>query len=145
MIVLHEIGDIWLQHIPTILKDWRSVDINQKHAGPYDRSWAYHFDELRDDMHYPAIVASMRSEGWLRPLTCAYTYYDGGDRHWYFGDGHHRLMAAIEVFGAEYVPIYRSPTLKSSDSGYWTPGRRVKRCRLKSFLNLPIPPLKELV
>lgn len=78
-------------------------------------------DRKRQHYHYGGVVESLRSEGFLRPVTAFYDVYTG---HLVFGDGHHRLAASIDL-GFTIIPVLivdcEDNTL-SKDSGIWSLG-----------------------
>ena len=55
----------------------------------------------RQHYHYGDVVESLRSVGFVRPVTA---YYDDYTGYLVFGDGHHRLAAAIDL-GLSTVPV----------------------------------------
>lgn len=83
----------------------------------------------RSDEGYDRIVESLREHGFTVPCTVQIA-----DRGYIFGDGHHRLAAAIDL-GIEYIPVQACVLGKSiaTDSGEWVWGgnpRPPKRLRL---------------
>lgn len=112
-------GDVWLEPIEEILKKG-SVD------GAYDAdSWEETLGYKREDFNYEDVKASIDEFGFLRPLTCAIEM-DGED--YSFGDGHHRLAAAIDL-GLTHVPIeaYADYAFVLNDSGDWMYGDEIPR------------------
>lgn len=112
-----QVGDVWLQPIDEILTRWSSTDGGSPEPSYYDEEvtcWDEILDEKRDDSHYPDVVASLRERGWVRPATCW-----GYPWEMVYGDGHHRLAAAIDL-GHSEVLIERHPKFCiAPDSGEW--------------------------
>lgn len=77
--------------------------------------WDILLADKRNDEDYPLIRASIERWGFIRPLTA---YYDESGAL-AFGDGHHRLAAAIDL-GLTSVPvrIYEGTAI-AEDSGAW--------------------------
>lgn len=87
-------GDMWWESIETImLKD--SID----HGGP--GKWDRLLEDKRADSHYEDVRLSIEERGFVRPLTALIR--EGG-QDFSFGDGHHRLAAAIDL-GLTMVPL----------------------------------------
>lgn len=83
-------------------------------------------EEKRQDEQYSDIVASIRAYGFVRPLTAR---VNTDTIHGYmFGDGHHRLAAAIDL-GYTHVPlqIVDSTRMIGYDSGEWTLDSKIAR------------------
>lgn len=81
---------------------------------PIQDAWDACLEAKRRDDHYPDIVDSIRAFGFIRPLTARLV---GSNLE--FGDGHHRLAAAIDL-GLTTVPImvFRGWAV-AQDSGSW--------------------------
>lgn len=143
----HDVGDVWLQYIPTILRSWRSIDIDQDIKDLGYLEWMVYLNEIRGDDHYEDVKDSLLTKGWVRPLTCDLSEWpDTKQKCWQFGDGHHRLAVAIDL-GATHVPILRPKTtywwnMVAADSGDWDAGRKPIKSRRKAFLELDIPKFK---
>jgi len=122
-----ERGMIWWEPIADIM-DMESID----HAYPqklYDalpenekrwhRTWPALLDSKRGDEHYEDVVESIKMHGFVRPVTVQWT--DGGDEIQY-GDGHHRLAAAIDL-GMSHILVQMVGNAwdeaVSDDSGSW--------------------------
>lgn len=106
-------GDVWLEPIDEILKR-ESLD-----GGYEGDGWDWLLDDKRNDNYYPDVVRSLKEHGFKRPLTCSIDDYDPSD--YQFGDGHHRLAAAIDL-GLTHVPLEAYPSGSwgvSDDSGSW--------------------------
>lgn len=70
----------------------------------------------RDDYHYTDVLDSIRDRGFLRPLSAWPNTYD---EQLQFGDGHHRLAAAIDL-GMKTVPVkVYDRMVIARDSGSW--------------------------
>lgn len=112
-------GDVWLEPIEEILKR-DSID-----GGYEGDGWDWLLDAKRDDHYYSDILASIEEFGFLRPMTCAIEM-DGED--YSFGDGHHRLAAAIDL-GLTHVPLeaYGYYAFVIEDSGDWRYGDEIPR------------------
>lgn len=83
-------------------------------------------EEKREDEHYPDVVESIRTQGFMRPLTAR---VNPATLHGYtFGDGHHRLAAAIDL-GYTHVPLQIVDSLRmiGRDSGNWESGSHIAR------------------
>jgi hypothetical protein len=81
---------------------------------PIQDAWDACLETKRQDDHYPDIVDSIRAFGFIRPLTARLV-----DSNLEFGDGHHRLAAAIDL-GLTTVPVkvFRDWAV-AKDSGSW--------------------------
>lgn len=91
------------------------------------RAWKNLLETKREDYHYDDVVASIEEHGFTRPLT-AWRHEMG---YLQFGDGHHRLAAAIDL-GMTTVPVkVYERALIARDSGSWDSGE-------------PIPTLEEV-
>ncbi|QJD53459.1 ParB-like nuclease domain protein [Microbacterium phage Lynlen] len=111
----------------------RSGDVSQYTDGPdWPTKWRKKLAQKRRDAHYPDVVESLETYGFIRPLDAtlnfAYEYVDdpsaGTVR---LADGHHRLAGALDL-GYEAVPILISewPTI-APDSGDWSSSAPVSR------------------
>lgn len=155
MAVKHKVGDIWLQYVPTILRYWGSCDIGHQDQGrpSYRDIWMDHLEVMREDEQYEEVKESLIRKGWARPLTCIAqtdwwsSNHERDANRMIYGDGHHRLAAAIEL-GATYVPMRMVNShwrLIQPDSANWGidwGNKRVERSRSKIFKELDIPPFK---
>lgn len=97
----------------------------------WEERWHKKLNSKRKDDHYPDVLTSLETHGYIRPLdaTTHFRYeesreYEGSVR---LADGHHRFAAAIDL-GHEAVPILLSETSTvSPDSGNWRAGKPVSR------------------
>lgn len=138
--ILPEDGDIWLVEISHILENWESGD----GGGPQNdfewwgwetelvtpeiiTRWEGTFREKREDEWYDDVVASIRDYGFLRPVTARVIGKNDGDllAHYpegtiRFNDGHHRLLAAIDL-RLTHIPVefYRGQWGISGDCYSW--------------------------
>lgn len=142
-------GNVIHWHVEDILRHW-SIDINYYADNLYyccecdeyhnteeqyyfecdENSWDELGDNLhklweamlslkRRDGHYDDVVESLRSAGFVRPLTAGINRYT---QELTFGDGHHRLAAAMEL-GMETVPVLVDHCRSiAEDSGSWRLG-----------------------
>lgn len=94
------VGDVWMQSIQEILTEWNSVDGGV--AGSPE-SWEWLLNDKRDGDQYSQALNFLREEGFTRPVTCNYEKYSGTMK---YGDGHHRLAAAIDL-GMTHIPIVK--------------------------------------
>lgn len=100
-------------------EDWSECEHGDGDRKPISipLAWSLCLDEKRGDDHYPDVVESIETHGFVRPLTA--TEKDG---RLTLGDGHHRLAAAIEL-GMTSVPVQVTKTWGiSPDSGEWWVG-----------------------
>jgi hypothetical protein len=81
-------------------------------------------ERKREDNHYGQVVDSLRLNGFIRPLTA--TENPEAKYGFTFGDGHHRLAAAIDL-GFSHVPLQIAKYTVANDSGSWYLGDRVER------------------
>lgn len=125
-------GDIWLEPIEAIfttnscdggrpddsvhtvadaMREW--TDEDEDHYYSYD--WRALLHRKRMDENYSDVKDSIARWGFVRPVTVA---IEVGNKIEY-GDGHHRLAAAIEL-GFTHVPVeaYDGYNI-SDDSGAW--------------------------
>lgn len=80
-------------------------------------AWDTVLERKRNDSHYEDVVESLKTRGFVRPLTGQANSFERK-----FGDGHHRLAAAIEL-GMSHVPIRFDFSINiSNDSGSWYEG-----------------------
>jgi hypothetical protein len=81
------------------------------------RSWASVLEDKRDEYDYDQTVRSLETYGFVRPVTAQAI----GGNDYKYGDGHHRLAAAIDL-GWTHVPIeaFHGYYEISRDSGYWS-------------------------
>lgn len=103
-----------------------SIDVRLEFAygdPSLDDYWEERLNDKRMDRHYDDVVESIKRWGFIRPLTAR----EGKDGMLHFGDGHHRLAAAIDL-GMTFVPVkvcrsqkhgYDSE-LVARDSGSWS-------------------------
>ena len=142
-------GNVIHWHVEDILRHW-SIDINYYADDLYyccecdeyhntEEQWDFECDSnnwhgLGDDLHklweamlslkrrdghYDDIVESLRSAGFVRPLTAGINRYT---KELTFGDGHHRLAAAMEL-RMETVPVLVAHDNHiAEDSGSWRLG-----------------------
>ena len=142
-------GNVIHWHVEDILRHW-SIDINYYADDLYyccecdeyhntEEQWDFecdsnNWDELGNDLHklweamlslkrrddhYDDIVESLRSAGFVRPLTAGINRYT---KELTFGDGHHRLAAAMEL-RMENVPVLVAHDNHiAEDSGSWRLG-----------------------
>lgn len=120
---LPEIGTVFDWDIEEILKG-DSCDL-----GIYG-DWEYMITCKRGDEHYNDVLESIRRWGFVRPLTA---YHDGDKLS--FGDGHHRLAAAMEL-GMTTVPVevFKWATI-SEDSGEWDSKISIDSTRAVDYLD----------
>lgn len=79
-------------------------------------SWGSSLARKRMDGHYEDVLESIRTRGFLRPLTA---WPNDSEGQLQFGDGHHRLAAAIDL-GMTTVPVKVYDGFKiANDSGDW--------------------------
>jgi hypothetical protein len=102
-----KVGDVWMQNIQDLLENWYSTD------GCNPGGWRYTLKCKREDRWYNDVVKSLKKHGFTRPLTCyvrnsPYLYNDPPEGTLVFGDGHHRLAAAIDL-GMTEVPLEFKP------------------------------------
>jgi hypothetical protein len=93
--------------------------------------WEACLDRKRNAEHYVDVFASIQENGFIRPLTAYVRHpsqwsYDAGQPPYLrFGDGHHRLAAAIEL-GMTTVPVMVCPKFTvQPDSHEWRYGNPV--------------------
>lgn len=120
-----EPGDIWHQPIEEILGEWNSTD-----GAVADSDWCadeetegFTWDDLleekRQDSHYDDVVNSLAENGFVRPVTCWQRDFAG---RFTYGDGHHRLAAAIDL-GMTHVLVQMCKGWSiAGDSGDWWSG-----------------------
>lgn len=116
---LPEVGTVFMWDIEEIMER-SSIDVGYygEDANHLHDEWIQMLDEKRGDSHYEDILWSIKKHGFARPLT-AFTKH--GELR--FGDGHHRLAAAIDL-GMTEVPVLVSRHWHiSQDSGDWRKGR----------------------
>lgn len=101
-----EPGAMWLEAVLTILTTWQSCDFGFTYEeGFLDEpgqpcwDWGTLLEYKREDPNYEDVRDSIRDRGWARPV-CA--QFDG--TRYVFGDGHHRLAAAVEL-GLTHIPV----------------------------------------
>jgi hypothetical protein len=93
-----------------------------RHDAPIEEKWELCLDSKRMAYNYGDIIESIQSNGFVRPLTSAWLDWL---ESWEFGDGHHRLAAAIDL-GIEAVPVaIQAYAVVSSDSGDWSAGDEI--------------------
>ena len=117
-----ELGQVTIMAVETILT-WNSCD----GGGPDEfmggeTRWDRILKSKRRDSQYQDVLDSIEQEGFIRPLTA--TVLDG---KFQFGDGHHRLAAAIDL-GLTHVLIELHEDFWDAlapDSGSWTSADRV--------------------
>ena len=118
-----KVGDVWDQSITEILEGWTSCD----GAGKW-RNWDQALASKRRDRHYPKVVESIQKYGFVRPVTAAtpHDYVKGGYEELQYGDGHHRLAAAIDL-GYTHIPMQYTGSnfavSHDSGSGTWLEGK----------------------
>lgn len=114
-------GDKWLEPIENILTHF-SCDGASPDGSGYGGDWDTVLTNKRKDSNYYMIIESIAEYGFVRPVTVAITV-NGSDDYEEYGDGHHRLAAAIDA-GFTHVPVeaYKGYNI-SYDSGCWD-GRR---------------------
>lgn len=85
-------------------------------------SWDDLLNEKRSDYSYPDVVDSLREFGFIRPVTI-----DIRDDTvaWQYGDGHHRLAAAIDLGWHHVVVQAAAWAVCSADSGDWNGAERI--------------------
>lgn len=104
--------------------------VRRKH---YGRTWQELLADKRSDSHYPDVVQSIRENGWVRPVTVQIedeqADIDGNvvPAGFRYGDGHHRLAAAIDL-GFTHIPVEAVSSMNeciSADSGDWEGGMSI--------------------
>lgn len=110
-------GDVWEQSIEELLNEWQSGD------GCRPGKWESVLAGKRMDPWYREVLESVRLRGFTRPLTCwlpedECCEWCPAAGQMCFGDGHHRLAAAIDL-GLTHVPLQWRPKGKviAFDSG----------------------------
>lgn len=97
--------------------DWDIAEIMERDSLDldfYKGDWELMLTHKRGDSHYEDVKESIKRWGFVRPLT---SYVDNNELQ--FGDGHHRLAAAIEL-GMTSVPVEVCRYSKvANDSGEW--------------------------
>lgn len=95
-------GEIFTATIDDILDTWVTMDDHRAVLRPDREQFLYILSRKRVDSEYQDVVDSLQTRGLVRPLTC--TWKPGGYGHGWmgasgmmFGDGHHRLAAAIDL------------------------------------------------
>ena len=84
--------------------------------------WDCVLDMKRNDDHYGDVVDSIAANGFVRPVTA---WYKLGEL--YFGDGHHRLAAAIDL-GITTIPVEICLGMNiADDSGEWNASQPIMR------------------
>jgi len=91
-----------------------SIDVKRKDWQNIADTWADVLEDKRNDYNYQDIVTSLRTWGFVRPLTARVA-----DGQLQFGDGHHRLAASIELGWAVVPVVVRDGWVVSQDSGCW--------------------------
>lgn len=97
--------------------DWDIDEIMERNSLDmgYYQDWEDLLEQKRMDSHYEDVKASIERWGFVRPLT---SYVSRGMLQ--FGDGHHRLAAAIEL-GMSTVPVeVHTHAMIAEDSGEWS-------------------------
>lgn len=124
-------GNAWLCPIEEILHgpsiDQADPDLSDEwdYDQEYDYGpapWSVVLDHKRDDEYYPDVVESLREFGFIRPVTIEIS--SDRDNRFVYGDGHHRLAAAIDL-GWHHVLVQVAGTRVSAiavDSGDWDRG-----------------------
>jgi len=112
--------------------DWDIAEIMERDScdvcSDYGDDWEIALDGKRMDSNYEDVLTSIKRWGFLRPLTA----YVGTDGLLHFGDGHHRLAAAIDL-GMTTVPVrVYEDTHIAEDSGEWD--LRDKKMRTKKYI-----------
>lgn len=104
--------------IDDILSDYTSIDSD-------GMSWDEMLDGKREDFHYPEVVESIRTKGFIGALVI-------DSDSFYFGDGNHRLAAMIDL-GYKFVPVVQFDSQNSMwsmpisiDSGDWSLGDEIE-------------------
>jgi len=132
-----EVGTIFDWDIDEILSRF-SCDLqpDDRPDTPLSDAWGDLLDEKRDHDHYPDVLDSIQRHGFVRPLTAWVSGHDPYTPDAYqepqelrFGDGHHRLAAAIEL-GYTTVPVEVTlnsygHAVVSRDSGSWNKNRPI--------------------
>jgi hypothetical protein len=149
-------GDMWLEAVLDILTSWQSCDFGFTYEDGYlDEpaqpcwDWGSLLEYKRADLNYADVRDSIRDRGWFRPVC---VQFDG--TIWEFGDGHHRLAAAVEL-GHRYIPVqlmrysFSSPYTAADAYATWsydTPIQRensyhenhhYQRANLPELVNVP--------
>lgn len=103
----------YLDHPLDLGRDHSCFDFAED--GSLSEAWEGCLESKRADDQYPDIVDSIRAFGFIRPLTARINHEGILE----FGDGHHRLAAAIDL-GMSTVPVrvYRDWYI-AADSGGW--------------------------
>lgn len=87
-------------------------------------TFRYMLDYKREDECYEDVLMSLKEHGFVRPVTAL---PDPGAKYGFkYGDGHHRLAAAIDL-GYTHVPIMLARDLIAADSGEWYYGRPIPK------------------
>lgn len=110
--------------------DWDIAEILERPSIDVDwvQDWDSTLEDKRDDRNYRDIVTSIERWGFVRPLT-AYIKQLGDKEELRFGDGHHRLAAAIEL-GMTTVPVEVFSGWKiATDSGSWNLSKGIDAAR----------------
>ena len=128
------IGAVWMQPIEEIF-GWHSIELavpqsEWDEASKNEQRWLRRWDDVltekRDDMHYEGVVESLRSNGWVRPVT---VQWEEDEECLKYGDGHHRLAAAIDL-GMTHIPVQLAgpawADCVSDDSGSWRGGDYIR-------------------
>lgn len=119
-----EDGMIWLEPIENILTksscDGASPSIAEEEDDEenyWEMPWKRLLSNKRRDYCYDSVLTSLSEYGFVRPVTVSIDAWDNTDYE--YGDGHHRLAAAIDL-GFTHVPVeaYSGYNI-SDDSGVW--------------------------
>ena len=127
------IGEVWLWDIEEIMTR-TSSDVSSARSDHYcgdcgcvdgepcvadndALAWDDVIERRREDPHYEHVVESIREHGFTVPCTA---WYDEDSLVVRFGDGHHRLAAALEL-GITEIPVVMAEPHQyiSEDSFLW--------------------------
>jgi hypothetical protein len=106
----------------TVPYEWERVDyllsLPCPDFGPVGLSWEMNRNDKRSDPGYEDLKDDLAEQGFLDPIYVylPHTRFDKSNRTENMGNGHHRLVAALDL-GWTYVPVTRNPDHQWRDSG----------------------------